>query len=225
MAGSDSREGRRSFAKRYWWLTMVRGVFAFGLGVSLLLTRSGSGITTLRFMAMYWFASGLLSISGGVSIARRPGLWLAIGVAELIAGMVTFFGSLSVSDSGLPSLLGAFCVFAILTGTLHIVAGIRIRQRRGRKWSWGSFFMGVLQIVLGVLVLASEESIRAGAFHAASIWAFIAGAGLISNALRLRRLAVVDEAEEKENTSPRDSAKAIQTERVNAGGYDGDRCA
>ena len=189
-----------------------------GLGVSLLLTRSGSGITTLRFMAMYWFASGLLSISGGVSIARRPGLWLAIGVAELIAGMVTFFGSLSVSDSGLPSLLGAFCVFAILTGTLHIVAGVRIRQRRGRKWSWGSFFMGVLQIVLGVLVLASEESIRAGAFHAASIWAFIAGSGLVSNALRLRKLAVADEAEGEENTSPRDLVEATQVERADAGG-------
>ncbi len=189
-----------------------------GLGVSLLLTRSGSGITTLRFMAMYWFASGLLSISGGVNIARRPGLWLAIGVAELIAGLVTFFGSLSVSDSGLPSLLGAFCVFAILTGTLHIVAGVRIRQRRGRKWSWGSFFMGVLQIVLGVLVLASEESTRAGAFHAASIWAFIAGSGLVSNALRLRKLAVADEAEGEENISPRDLAEAAQAERADAGG-------
>lgn len=190
MSQSRTKADRRSFAVRYWWITLVRGIIALALGMSLLLVPDKAARSFFSFMGMYWLVSGLLSISASTTVARRPGLWLVIGITEIAGGAITLWGSRQVSLLDLPMLITTFSVIAILTGILHVIAGIRIRRQRGRQWSWASFFMGALQIVMGALILASQENIRVGVFHAASIWAFIAGVGFVANALRVRKIAI-----------------------------------
>ena len=185
----------KGFAQRYWWLSLIRGIIALSLGTALLLEPTKSMPRLIRFMGIYWLASGLLGIIASLDILHRPGLLLAIGVVELVAGALTFLGTWVSAYADQPPLLYAFALFAVFTGVLQVVAGVRIRRRRGREWSWGSFFMGLLQIALGVLLLASDESIRPSVYHAASIWALIAGTGFILNAYRVRKHVVALGAE------------------------------
>ena len=87
-------------------------------------------------------------------------------------------------------IINLFAMVAILTGLLHVLGGYRIRQDHGRRWSWGSFFLGVVQIVLGALLLASPEEVPPAVLYVAIIWALIGGIGLPADAYRWRRLAV-----------------------------------
>jgi uncharacterized membrane protein HdeD (DUF308 family) len=76
----------------------------------------------------------------------------------------------------------------ILTGLIHIFGGFRQGEDLERAWSWSSFLLGLFEVVLGLLmVLASPGRTGTLIFWAASIWAFIGGALLIADAVRLRR--------------------------------------
>lgn len=141
-------------------------------------------------MGMYWLVSGVMSITWGLRAARRPGVWLAAGIVGVIGGVAIVSRPLIASLVAPRVMVDLFAVFAILAGLLHVLGGYRIRQDHGRRWSWGSLFLGVVQIVLGVLILASPEEVPTGVLYVAMIWALIGGIGLLADAYRWRRLAV-----------------------------------
>jgi uncharacterized membrane protein HdeD (DUF308 family) len=141
-------------------------------------------------MGMYWLVSGVMSITWGLRAARRPGVWLAAGIVGVIGGVAIVSHPLIASLVAPRVMVDLFAVFAILAGLLHVLGGYRIRQDHGRRWSWGSLFLGVVQIVLGVLILASPEEVPTGVLYVAMIWALIGGIGLLADAYRWRRLAV-----------------------------------
>ena len=82
----------------------------------------------------------------------------------------------------------AFAAVAILTGVMHILGGYQIRQHHGRRWARGSFFLGLFEILLGVLLLLSPQEVSPGVMIAAMAWSLIGGIGLITDALRLRKI-------------------------------------
>ena len=166
------------------------GITALLLRVALLLVPVKGKWMMARYMGMYWVASGAMSISWGRRAARRPGIWLVAGLVGVIGGMVVVAHSLLAPLRGRMIIVELFAVAAILTGLLHILGGYRIRREHGRRWSGGGFFLGLVQIVLGVLLLASPEEVPRGIVLAAMTWALIGGIGLLADALRLRRLAV-----------------------------------
>jgi hypothetical protein len=65
--------------------------------------------------------------------------------------------------------------------------GFRTSAGAGREWSWGSFFLGVVEVVMGLIVMASPGNPSTITFSVISIWALIGGGGLIATAIRLRR--------------------------------------
>jgi voltage-gated potassium channel len=113
---------------------------------------------------------------------------LASILSSFLAGL-TMLGRL-VAQQWLPldTLMAIVGVVIVLTGLIHLFGGFRQSEDLERKWSWSSFLLGVFEIVLGsLMVLASPGSTGTAVFWAASIWAFIGGALLIGDALRLRR--------------------------------------
>ena len=57
----------------------------------------------------------------------------------------------------------------------------------GREWSRGSLFLGIVEVVMGLIVIASPGNPSTITFSVISIWALIGGGGLIANAIQLRR--------------------------------------
>lgn len=184
MTKTDKQEAG-TFAIRFWWTTLLRGLIALALGISLILQPEQAKATLIRYMSLYWLMSGLISLIWGSTRAKVKELWLATGLAEVIGGALIlldpwfdFFET--------PTQQIMFALVALTTGTLHVIVSILILRRRGRGWSLGNFLMGILQIVLGLYIMTNPSEIHPYAYYGASAWAIIAGVGFVSVALRLR---------------------------------------
>ena len=184
---------------KYWWITLARGVFALALGLGLLLPYVDSKNNMLNFMAMYWLFSGISSISWGLRGARRKGLWFVAGIMGITGGLVILLRPRAtpiIAPEAFPILFG---LIAVLTGLIHIFGGFQSSHNEGRGWTLSSFLLGITEIGLGVLILASPAEPHRAVIWLAAAWATVGGAGLILLSIRQRRLYRDHFSEEKYN--------------------------
>jgi uncharacterized membrane protein HdeD (DUF308 family) len=182
----EEHAGAAAMAK-LWWLSLIRGAIALGLGLALLLAPSMGRPLLAQYMGMYWMASGLLSIVWGIRGARFTRLWLLAGVVGLLGGLAIVLRALYAPPMDVSLVVTLFGAVAVLTGLLHMAGGYRVRQEFGPRWSRGSFLLGVVQLVLGLLVLFAPGKVPRIVILLAVGWALIGGLGLIRDALRLRQ--------------------------------------
>ena len=175
---------------RLWWITMIRGVAALGLGIGLFVWPASTTDTLLRFMALYWLSSGVMSLVRGIRDDRRGRiLFLVTGIVGILGGIFVLVHPLLTAMVNFAALAFMFGIVAILSGLLHIFGGFRTSAGVGRRWSVGSFFLGVVEVILGLVVMASPADPSRTTYVVATIWALIGGGGLFADAIRLRRLA------------------------------------
>jgi len=165
---------------RYWWALPLRGVFAVLFG---LLTFFIPGITLLTLVLLFGAYVLLDGIFDIVSAIRTPSHhWALIleGIVGIIAGILTFLWP------GITAMVLLYLIafWAIFTGVLEIVAGIRLREAlTGEIWL---ILMGVLSLLFGLFILIFPG---AGALAVAfwiGAYAFVFGIMLIALAFRLR---------------------------------------
>ncbi len=193
MNESTDTDSPQALAK-YWWINLVRGVAALFLGLGLIL---GLGVAlddaTLKtmlsqFIGIYLVGSGIMSLIWGFSNRKRWGLWFAAGALGLLGG-VAFIVRPFIDDFLSSTLLTAILgVVIVLTGVVHILGGFRTGDEYGRKWAWEHFLLGLIEIGMGLVILVSILFTAQTSRIALSIWGVIAGIGLISDAIRLRRM-------------------------------------
>jgi uncharacterized membrane protein HdeD (DUF308 family) len=187
---------------KYWWITLARGVFALALGLGLLLPYIDSKSNLLNFMAMYWLFSGISSITWGLRGARRKGLWFVAGIMGITGGAVILLRPRTapiIAPEAFPIMFG---LIAVLTGLVHIFGGFQSSNNEGyegRVWTWSSFLLGITEIGLGVLILASPENPHRAVIWIAAAWATVGGVGLILLSIRQLRLYREHFSEEKYN--------------------------
>ncbi len=172
----------------YWWLPLIRGIVAVLLGLAMIFTTSQASSALARYFGMFWMVTGGTSLYWGLRGARATRLWLIAGLIAIVGGGILFFNEWISSSTVLELTTNVFAVFAIFTGILHIGGGYRIRQKVGRKWAWGDLFLGLLQIMMGILMLGMPNSISPLILISAIAWAFLGGFGMIVDSLRLRRM-------------------------------------
>jgi uncharacterized membrane protein HdeD (DUF308 family) len=165
---------------RRWWALALRGVIAVLFG---LLTFFIPGITLISLVLLFGFYAILDGIFDIVSAMKAPGHhWplLVEGTVGIVAGLVTFMWP-AITAMVLVYLI-AF--WAILTGLLEIVAGIRLREVIANEMLL--ILMGVISTLFGILIIIFPG---AGAL-AIIIWigayALVFGIILIALAFRLR---------------------------------------
>ncbi len=172
----------------YWWLPLIRGIVAVLLGLAMIFTTSQASSALAHYFGMFWMVTGGTSLYWGLRGARATRLWLIAGLIAIVGGGILFFNEWISSSTVLELTTNVFAVFAIFTGILHIGGGYRIRQKVGRKWAWGDLFLGLLQIMMGILMLGMPNSISPLILISAIAWAFLGGFGMIVDSLRLRRM-------------------------------------
>ena len=131
---------------RRWWALALRGVIAVLFG---LLTFFIPGVTLISLVLLFGFYVILDGIFDIVSAMKAPGHhWplLVEGIVGIVAGIVTFMW---------PGITAMFLLYliafwAILTGVLEIVAGIRLREVIANE---------MLLILMGVIPLSSAFSL------------------------------------------------------------------
>jgi len=125
---------------------LIRGIVALLLGIVLILIPISGKHLLIRYMGIFWLASGASSLRWGLHGARATRLWLLAGIVGVLGGLVLIFHQGLANFVELVFLFQLFALVAILTDLLHILGGYRIRQEHGRQWAWGDFFLGLVQI-------------------------------------------------------------------------------
>jgi len=132
---------------RRWWALALRGVIAVLFG---LLTFFIPGVTLISLVLLFGFYAILDGIFDIVSAMKAPGHhWplLVEGIVGIVAGIVTFMW---------PGITAMFLLYliafwAILTGVLEIVAGIRLREVIANEMLL--ILMGVISTLFGILII------------------------------------------------------------------------
>jgi len=184
-----------------WYISVLRGIFAFVLGVLLLVNPGGTKWNLVQYMGIFWLTTGLTSIAWAQPRGKRNqwvGWSLAAGILGVLAGSIALLRPIlarHIETWVIVSLIGAF---AIITGLLHIFGGFKTGSEYGRHWSWGSYLLGSVQVLLGVVALTSPwEPIPVG-WLIASGWCLITGLLMVLDARRLRAHAYSDGAVDQE---------------------------
>ena len=165
---------------RRWWALALRGAIAVLFG---LLTLFIPGVTLISLVLLFGFYAILDGIFDIVSAMQAPSNhWplLVEGIVGIVVGIVTFMW---------PGITAMFLLYliafwAILTGVLEIVAGIRLREVIANEMLL--ILTGVISTLFGILIIIFPG---AGAL-AIIIWigayAVVFGIILIVLAFRLR---------------------------------------
>jgi len=177
-----------------FWITLLRGMLAVALGVALFFQPDKARPILVNYMGMFWLVSGIVSLRWGVHGERARGLSLLAGAIGVLAGigMLTRRWTTGVENEEILLMTMGLVIF--LTGLMHIFGGFRTGPEethllgKKRKWSWTSFLLGLFEIVLGLMLVISPLEHGSVVHSSVSIWALVAGAILVGDAVRLRRL-------------------------------------
>jgi len=185
--------GGKSFLQR-WYISVARGIFAFLLGILLFVNPGGTQWSLLQYMGIFWLTTGLTSIAWARPRGRRVrwvGWSLVAGILGVLAGLIALLRPILTQHFATWVIISLIGAFAIITGLLHIFGGFRTGSEYGPHWSWGSYLLGTVQLLLGVVALIQPWEPIPAAWWVARAWCLITGILLLLDARRLRAQAYV----------------------------------
>ena len=185
----NEQEVRNAIASN-WWIPLTQGIAAILFGFYAF-TRTGQTMATILFiLGIYWMFNGLFSIIAAISgQTEKSRMWELIGGAlSIIAGLFAvshplLFGWGSASFIG--TLIG---ISAIISGLTHMLDEREVHAGAGSDWSLGSFFLGLLNVIFGIIIIGAPALAFVTFIRILALWVIIAGCGLIFAALRVRSI-------------------------------------
>ena len=133
-----------------WWSVVLRGLAAISLGV---LTVAWHGLKDGELVLLfggYAVLDGLVGLAGAIRAAQANEQWAVLvieGLAGIGAGIFTF----AWPAMTLFTLVYVIAGWALLTGLLEILAGLRLRSYISGEWFL--IFSGIASLVLGILMV------------------------------------------------------------------------
>lgn len=183
MSIETSSLGTATFFGRNWWILLLRGLLAVGLGL-LAFTRPfwslGALVLAFGFYALIEGTSALFA--AGFGWRHREDRWLL--VLEGIVGIAV--GVLTLRTPAITAMLMIFfiAVWALATGVLRIFEGIRLRREiRGEMWL---VLGGVASVIFALIVMTRPLAGAIAMVRVIGIYALFLGATEIMLAFRVR---------------------------------------
>ena len=139
-----------------WGLTAARAAVSLVLGLVITFTGGHTATFGLIVFGVYAVLSGLLMLAAtfaprAVTEARTA--FRAHGIVTVVAGVA----ALAVPEGGIAYLVWVLSGWAIITGALELVSGLR---SRGRAVAWADWIaVGALTVVLGIVTLVIPPDI------------------------------------------------------------------
>ena len=173
--------------------TTLRAILAIILGIVLIFQPEKTRPLLVSFMGGFWLASGLLSLRWSGRDRRFRWLGLIFGFVGIITGLAVIarrFMGRYITDMVIVNLLA---VLMILTGLIHIGKGPVGYVEDSHRWSKTAPFLGIIEIILGILLLIAQDlNFSPIIYHLISLWAFVGGIILFSDALYQRKQAKIE---------------------------------
>lgn len=163
-----------------WWVFLLQGVAGILLGLMLITDPGATLVVVVTFLGFYWLFTGIMALVRVFVDRSVPWFWsLLIGIIGILAGLVVLrhplFAALTV-PAVIVIVLG---IEALIMGVLDIIGGFS-------GGGLGSFFLGVINLVIGLLLLASPLTAALAVPLVFGVLLLIQGVALIILAFRIR---------------------------------------
>lgn len=172
-----------NFYNAYWWIFLLRGIFALVLGVLAVGWPGATFATLIVFIGAYLFIAGFFAIIGAIAARKTTenwGLFLFSGLLGVILGILTFYNPFATG----AALIYLIAFWAMLAGLFELIIAIRLRKvTTGEGWYMAG---GLLTIIFGILLVSNPVAAAVTLTWMFGIYAIITGIMLISLSFRLR---------------------------------------
>ena len=165
-----------------WWVFLLQGVAGILLGLMLITDPGATLVAVVTFLGFYWLFTGIMALVRVFVDHSVPWIWsLLVGIIGIFAGLVVLrhplFAALTV-PAVIVIVLG---VEALVMGVFDVIGGFS-------GGGIGSFFLGVINLVIGLLLLASPLSAALAVPLVFGVLLLIQGVALIILAFRIRTM-------------------------------------
>lgn len=168
---------------RNWWALLIRGIAAVLFGILAFVWPQASLVALVLLWGAYALVDGIFAL---VAAFARPDIrdrrWLLVleGLVGIAAGIVAFVWT----DITALVLLYIIAAWAIVTGVIEIVAGIRLREEI--KGEWALILGGILSVLFGLFLAIFPGAGALAVVYIIGAYALLFGVLLIILAFRLR---------------------------------------
>jgi uncharacterized membrane protein HdeD (DUF308 family) len=139
-----------------WGLVLLQGIALFIVGLLLISAPEMTTVVLVACLGIYWLTSGILSIVRLFSHDRESH-WigpLLVGILGIVAGLVVLQHPQIIAAVAPVGVVVVIAAVAICRGAIDIVQGVR-------GGGWAPIVTGILDIIIGLMLLGSPASIAA----------------------------------------------------------------
>jgi uncharacterized membrane protein HdeD (DUF308 family) len=163
-----------------WWLFLLQGIAAIVLGLMLITAPGATLIVMVTFLGFYWLIEGILALVHIFVDRSVPWIWsLLVGIVGIAAGILVLRHPLLAALTVPTVLVIILGVQGLIMGVLEIIGGFS-------GGGIGSFILGVINVLIGLLLLSSPAIAALAVPLVFGILLLIEGVGLIIWAFRAR---------------------------------------
>ena len=163
-----------------WWLFLLQGIAGIILGLMLVTAPGETTVALVAFLGFYWLIMGILALVRVFVDRSVPWIWsLLIGIIGILAG-------LSVIKHPLLAAIGVPTAIVIILGVQGLVMGVLEIIGAFTGGGIGSFIVGAIYAVVGLLLLGSPVAAALAVPLVFGVLLLVQGVALIVLAFRVR---------------------------------------
>ncbi|MGH6865071.1 MAG: HdeD family acid-resistance protein [Methyloceanibacter sp.] len=163
-----------------WWVFLLEGIAAIIFGILLLTAPAATLVALVIFLGFYWLFVGVLELVRVFVDDSVPWIWsLLIGILGIVAGIIVLRHPLFAAVVLPTALVVWLGVLGLVMGVFGIIGGFN-------GGGIGSFIFGAINLLIGILLLASPMAAALAVPLVFGILLLIEGVALIIWAFRVR---------------------------------------
>ena len=163
-----------------WWVFLLQGLAGILLGVMLITAPGATLVVLSTFLGVYWLITGVLALVQVFVDRSVPWLWsLLVGIVGILAGIFVVRHPLLAALTVPTALVIILGVEGLVMGVLEIIGGFK-------GGGIGSFVLGVINVLVGLLLLGSPVAAALAVPVVFGVLLLVQGVGLIIWAFRVR---------------------------------------
>jgi uncharacterized membrane protein HdeD (DUF308 family) len=163
-----------------WWIFLLQGIAGILLGLMLLSAPGATLLALVTFLGFYWLITGVLALVRIFVDRSVPWIWsLLIGIVGILAGILVLKHPLLAALTVPTVIVIILGVQGLVMGAFEIVGGFT-------GGGIGSFILGVINVLIGLLLLSSPVTAALAVPLVFGVLLLVQGVGLIIWAFRVR---------------------------------------
>ena len=163
-----------------WWVFLLQGLAGIVLGFMLLTEPAATMVALTTLFGFYWLITGVLALVHVFVGRSTHRVW------SILTGILGILAGLLVLRHPLAAALTVPAILVLILGAQGFVMGVFEIIAAFRGGGLGSFILGVINLIIGVLLLSSPVYAALAVPLVFGVLLLVEGVGLIIWAFRAR---------------------------------------